>query len=191
LDSTALKVFLEPHPAGLYALVGPHFPAEAEEVGAATVAQVIDILADEFAYVVIDTAAGLDEYALAAAERSDDLVLVAVTDVPSVRGLRKALDAMDLLGMTKQRRHLVLNRSDDKVGLSAGDIEATLGQRVDASIPTSRAIQISVNQGSPVVESEPRSPAAKAFSSLTRRFLDGPSPIGDTGSRWLSRKDSR
>ncbi len=34
LDSTALKVFLEPHPSGLYALVGPHFPAEAEEVSA-------------------------------------------------------------------------------------------------------------------------------------------------------------
>ena len=36
LDVTALKVFLEPHSAGLYALVGPHFPAEAEEVSAAT-----------------------------------------------------------------------------------------------------------------------------------------------------------
>jgi pilus assembly protein CpaE len=189
LDSTTLKLFLEPHPAGLYALVGPHFPAEADEVPAATAAQVVDVLAGEFAYVVVDTAAGLDEYALAAADISDDLVMVCVTDVPSVRGLRKALDAIDLLGMTRQRRHLVLNRSDDRVGLSTRDVESTLGLTVDASVPTSRAVPISVNQGSPVVSSDPRSPAARALTELARRFTsDTPAPAG---ARRFARKDAR
>ena len=190
LDSTAIKVFLEPHPSGLYALVAPHFPAEADEVPAATAGLVIDILAAEFSYVVVDTAAGLDEYALAAAERSDDLVLVCVTDVPSVRGLRKALDVLDLLGMTKQQRHLVLNRSDDRVGLSARDVEATLGVPVHASVPTSRSVQIAINQGSPVVESDPRTPAARALADLSRRFVH--EPASDSGrSRRFSRKDGR
>ena len=188
LDSTALKVFLEPHPSGLYALVGPHFPPEAEEVAASTVGHIIDILAAEFDYVVVDTAAGLDEYALAAAERSDDLVLVCVTDVPSVRGLRKALDAIDLLGMTKARRHLVLNRSDDKVGLSGPDIEATVGIPVGASVPTSRSIQIAVNQGVPVVQSEPHSPAGRALLGLASRFVDAPA-AAPARIRRFSRKD--
>ena len=191
LDSTALKVFLEPLPSGLYALVGPYFPAEAEEVAAETASHVIDILAKEFPYVVVDTGAGLDEYTLAAVDSSDDLVLVCVTDVPSVRGLRKALDSIDLLGMTKQRRHLVLNRSDDKVGLSNGDVEATIGLPVEASIPTSRSIQISVNQGEPIVESEPRSPAARSFSGFARGFLDNPPTGGGRGGRRFSRKDGR
>jgi pilus assembly protein CpaE len=191
LDSTALKVFLEPHPSGLYALAGPHFPAEADEISSATAGHVIDILAGEFSYVVVDTGAGLDEFALTAAERSDDLVLVCVTDVPSVRGLRKALDAMDLLGMTKQHRHLVLNRADDKVGLSGGDVESTIGLPVEASVPTSRAVQISINQGSPVVVSDPRSPAAKALADLARRFVDdAPTAPGARGRRF-SRKDGR
>ena len=192
LDSTALKVFLEPHPSGLYSLVGPHFPAEAEEVSAWTVGEIIDILAGEFDYIVIDTAAGLDEYALAAAERSDDLVLVCVTDVPSVRGLRKALDAIDLLGMTKARRHLVLNRADDKVGLSAADVEATIGVPVEATVPTSRSIQIAINQGTPVVQSEPRSPAGKAMSGLAGHFIDqpAPAPAAERG-RLFSRKDAK
>jgi pilus assembly protein CpaE len=192
LDSTALKVFLEPHPSGLYALVGPHFPAEAEEVSAVTVGEMMEILAEEFDYVVIDTAAGLDEFALSAAERADDLVLVCVTDVPSVRGLRKALDAIDLLGMTKARRHLVLNRSDDKVGLSAADIEATIGVPVEASIPTSRSIQIAVNQGAPVVQSDPRSAAGKAMASLAGHFINQApaTPAADRG-RLFSRKDAK
>jgi pilus assembly protein CpaE len=192
LDSTALKVFLEPHSSGLYALVGPHFPAEADEVTSEVVGRIIDLLAAEFDYVVLDTAAGLDEYTLAAAERADDLVLVCVTDVPSVRGLRKALDAIDLLGMTKARRHLVLNRSDDKVGLSAADIEATIGVAVEASVPTSRSIQIAVNQGMPVVQSDPKSPAGKAMTNLAGHFVDtppAPAAAAERGRRF-SRKDA-
>ena len=41
LDSTAIKVFLEPHPSSLFALVGPHFPAEAEDVSALTAGHVV------------------------------------------------------------------------------------------------------------------------------------------------------
>lgn len=191
LDSTALKVFLEPHPSGLYALLAPHFPAEAEEVTSATVAQVIDVLAGEFSYIVVDTAAGMDEYALAAIERSDDLVMVCVTDVPSVRALRKAMDVLDLLGMTRARRHLVLNRSDDRVGLTARDVETTLGHPVDVSVPTSRDIQIAINQGTPIVESEPRSPAARSLSGLAQRFVEEPAPAQATGGRRFSRKDGK
>ena len=176
LDSTAIKVFLEPHPSGLYALAAPHFPAEADEVSASTAGHIVDIVAGEFSFVVVDTGAGLDEYTLAAIERSDDLVLVCVTDVPSVRGMRKALDAIDLLGMTRPRRHLVLNRSDDKVGLTAGDVEATIGLPVEASVPTSRAIQISINQGEPIVQSDPRSAPARALAALAARFVDEPAP---------------
>jgi pilus assembly protein CpaE len=191
LDSTALKVFLEPHPSGFYALLAPHFPAEADEVTSATVGHVIDVLAAEFAYIVVDTAAGIDEYALAAIERSDDLVMVCVTDVPSVRALRKAIDVLDLLGMTRAKRHLVLNRSDDRVGLSARDVEATLGHPVDVSVPTSRDIQIAINQGAPIVEAQPRSPAARALSELAQRFVENPAPVQATGGRRFSRKDGR
>lgn len=203
LDSTAIKVFLEPHPSGLYALVGPHFPAEADEVSAATAGHVVDILAAEFSYVVVDTGAGLDEYTLAAIERSDDLVLVCVTDVPSVRGMRKALDAIDLLGMTRPRRHLVLNRSDDKVGLTTRDVEATIGLPVEAAVPTSRSIQISINQGEPIVQSDPRSVPARALAGLAARFVPetgrpaaaatSTSSFGSGGQsgRRFSRKDSR
>jgi pilus assembly protein CpaE len=200
LDSTALKVFLEPHPGGFYVLAAPHFPAEAEEVGAATVGHVLDLLAADFDYVVVDTAAGLDEHALAAADRSDDLVLVCVTDVPTVRGLRKAVDAIDMLGMTRQRRHLVLNRADDRVGLSARDVEATLGLGVDAAVPTSRSVPISMNQGSPLVESDPRSPVARSLTQFAQRLIQavpGAPPAATAsagaphGGRRFSRKDGR
>lgn len=188
LDSTSLKVFLEPHPSGLYALVGPHFPAEAEEVSVSSVGHMIDILASQFDFVVIDTGAGLDEFALSAIERSDDLVLVCVTDVPSVRGLRKALDAIDLLGMSKSRRHVVLNRADDKVGLAPADVEATIGRPIDALIPSSHSIQISVNQGTPVVASDPRSPASRALAGLAGRFAPDATVVAERRRRFARKE---
>jgi pilus assembly protein CpaE len=194
LDSTSLKVFLEPRPGGLYLLAGPHFPAEVGEIEASAVSHMIDILASEFDYVVVDTASGLDEYGLAAADKSDDLVLVCATDVPSVRGLKKALDAFDLLGMTQQRRHLVLNRADARVGLSPKDVEMTLGVSFDAAIPSSRSVPISTNQGSPVVESEPRSMVAKALVQFCDRFAPAAPPAAApppaAGSRWFPRRES-
>jgi pilus assembly protein CpaE len=176
LSKTALKVFLEPHSDGFYALCAPLFPAEADEISESTVGHVIELLATEFDYVVIDTAAGLDEHALAAAERSSDLVLVCATDVPSVRSMRKAIDALDLLGMKNAQRHLVLNRADARVGLAKRDIEATVGLAVDVLVPSSRSVPISVNQGSPVIQSDPRSPVAKALTQLVYRFLVANAP---------------
>ena len=170
LTRTALKVFLEPH-AGFYALCAPLFPADADDISATTVGHVLDLMAQEFDYVVVDTAAGLDEHALSAIERSSDLVLVCATDVPSVRSMRKALDALDLLGMTTATRHLVLNRSDAKVGLARRDIEATVGLPAHVLVPSSRSVTISMNQGTPVSESDPRSPVGKAFAQLAARFF--------------------
>jgi len=59
-------VFLEPRPGGLYLLAGPNFPAEADDIEPAAVTRMIEILASEFDYVVVDTASGLDEFCLAA-----------------------------------------------------------------------------------------------------------------------------
>ena len=190
LDSTSLKVFLEPRPGGLYLLAGPHLPGEADDVAPAAVGNMIEILAGEFDYVVVDTASGLDEYGLAAADRSDDLVLVCATDVPSVRGLRKALDAFDLLGMTRQRRHLVLNRANAQVGLSTRDVETALGVSFDAAIPSARSVPISTNQGSPIVESEPRSVVARALVQFGERFVGTPPPSAEPShaGRWFSRR---
>ena len=62
--------------------------------------QVVPLLAENFDYVIVDTSAGLDERTLAAIECATDLLLVSSLDVTSIRSLRKALDALDHLGVT-------------------------------------------------------------------------------------------
>jgi pilus assembly protein CpaE len=174
LDSAELKMLLTRHSSGAFALCAPDDPAEGEEVGPEDVAAAIRVLSADLPFVVIDTAAGVDDASLTAMEMSTDIVLLASLDVPSIRNLRKLLVALDRLGVDGPQRHLVLNRAGSKVGIDLTDVEATLGIPVAVTVPSSRSITLSVNYGEPVIISEPKSPAARPFLDLVGRFADVP-----------------
>lgn len=183
LDAMTVKTYLTPHPTGLFALCAPDDPAEGEELSPEASASVIELLGEEFPYVVVDTASGVSAATLSAIEISTDLILMCAMDVPSVRNLRKLIEALDALGMTKQRRHFLLNRADSRVGLASQDVEATVGMQLDVSLPSSRAVPLSLNQGSPVLESDPRSAIARQLSELAGRFVEQPAASRETGFR--------
>ena len=176
LDATTLKAFLTGHPSGVYVLCAPESPADADLIGTDDVSRILQLLQGLFRFVIVDTGAGLDEHTLAAMEHASDIVLVAGTDVASARAVRKEVDAFDLLGLTTQRRHLVLNRADARVGLSADDIEGTVGLAISVSIPSSRAVPLSMNQGIPLLEGTQKSPVSRSLGELVNR-LAGDAPI--------------
>lgn len=184
-DTTTLKMFLTRHdPSGLYVLAGSGTPEEGEALTDALVAQIIQMLARDFTYVVIDTAAGLDERALAAIEHSTDCVLMASMDVASIRSLAKEITALDRLGMVTQRRHFLLNRADARVGLEVGDVESAIGMKVDAALPSSRLVPLSMNRGHAVVLDEPESEVGQHILSFAQRFTPRPDdPIVLPGDR--------
>ncbi len=185
LDAMAVKAFLTNHDRGLFALCAPESPVEGEEISAEQTRRILELLAEDFDYVIVDTSGGISEHTLSALEVSTDVVLVGSMDVPSVRSLRKVVAVLDQLGMTSQRRHCVLNRADARVGLDLDDIEQTIGLPIDVSVPSSRAVPLALNQGSPVVESDPRSPAAVALLELVGRFAE-PNVSRATGlRRWV------
>ncbi len=174
LDPATLKVFLTPRGHDLFVLCAPDNPAQGEQVTPERVEQAISLLASEFKYVVVDTSAGLAEHTLSALELSTDFVLVCDLAVASVRGLRKVLGALDQLDMTKQRRHVVLNRADSNVGLNTTEVAATLGRNIDIKVSSARAVPLSMNQGIPIIEATPRSPVAKQLVELAGLFAEMP-----------------
>ena len=169
IDATTVKLFLTPYEHGLYVLAGADDPVDADSIGHAHVSAVLPLLAQNFDYVVVDTPAGLDERTLAAIECATDLLLVSSLDVTSIRSLRKALDALDQMGV-KAARQFVLNRADAKVGLDPSDAEEAIGMKIACSIPSSRELPLALNLGTPVVISEPKSAVAKQFQQLAQLF---------------------
>ena len=165
IDATAVKLYLTPAPNGLFVLAGASDPVDADSIGHEHVTRVLPLLVENFDYVVVDTSAGLDERTLAALECATDLLLVSSLDVTSIRSLRQAVDALDHIGITADRR-LVLNRADSKVGLNPSDAEEVMGMTIACAIPSSREIPLSLNLGTPVVVSKPKSPVANQLQQL-------------------------
>lgn len=187
LTATSLKALLAAHSSGVNVLCAPADPTEADDFTADDVTALLGLLQEAFRYVVVDTAGGLDEVTLAALEAATDVVLVCSRDVSSVRALRKELEALDAARLTTPRRHVVLNRSDSQVGLEVSDIEATIGARVQAHVPSSRSVPLHMNCGTPILLAEPGSAVVKHLREVIA--LIDPAPVTATRprSRWRRR----
>lgn len=173
-DTLVLKAFLTVHPSSIYAVCAPDNPVDADHIAPEQVTRLLEQLAEEFQYVVIDTAPGLPEIGLAAMEACTDVVWVSAMDIPSVRGLRSGLDVLRQLDILPEGRHVVLNMADAKCGLSVQDVESTIGAPVDVSVPRSRAVAFSTNRGIPVLQEAKKDAAVKGLNQLVERF----SPAG-------------
>lgn len=183
IDATTVKLHLTPATNGLFVLAGASDPMDADSVAHAHVAQVLPLLANNFDFVIVDTPAGLDERTLAALECATDLLLMSSLDVTSIRSLRKAVDALDSIGI-EATRQLLLNRADSKVGLKPADAEEVMGMKIACSIPSSREIPLSLNLGTPVVVSEPSSAVAMQLQELSALYSPVAAKQAKTRKGW-------
>jgi pilus assembly protein CpaE len=187
LEFSVLEPLLTPHPTGISALVAPVQPDAKDAISASMVGRILSILKSNFDYVVVDTAPTFDEFVLQAFDETDQLLLVTTLDVPTLKNVKIAVETLDLLNFPANRRRLVLNRADDKVGLSADEVETTLAMKLDAAIPTSSQVANATNSGEPIAASLPKHPVSVAVAGLARSLAPAPeSGSGASPSRVAS-----
>lgn len=188
LDATSVKMFMTRDQSGsLLVLPSSSSPEEADHIDKAVAEELLDIMLHEFDYIVVDTAAGIDERSLAAIGFATDLILIANMDVSSVRNLIKELKILDRLGKPSQIRHFVLNRVTADSGLKIDAIIDAVGIPISNQIATSSLIQRQSNSGKTVVISDPKSTEAKSFVNLAHKFLspeDLSAAVSSKRRRW-------
>jgi pilus assembly protein CpaE len=172
VDSMLLKTFLTVHPANFYALCGSESPAAADRVGPKQVRELLNRLAEQFRFVVVDTGAGLDEHTLAALEEANEAVIVSSMDVASIRNVRKEIEILAQLNILPAARHFVLNFADRQSGMSVRDVEAVVGLPVNVVVPRAAEVSLAANRGVPVLLDKKAGAAAKAIRQLVKRFDD-------------------
>jgi pilus assembly protein CpaE len=173
LDTTGAASLLARYHPNLEMLLAPTAPGDAEKVSPALVAELLTVLRGMFDYVVVDTPAYLSEHALAALDASSHHVLLATPDVAALKNLRVTLDMLDLLAYSPHARSIALNRADSKVGLSPEDVERVLRSPVAAHIPSSRAVPLSINNGTPITQASPEHPVSRAVIRFAQQRLLG------------------
>ena len=137
LDFSMVEGLLTRHEESLMVLAAPAGPDARDRVSASLVARVLRTLKQEFDYVVVDTCPSFDELTLQALDETDECILIATLDVPTLKNVKVAIETLDLLNIAIDHRRLVLNRADDAVGLDARQGGADLvdaGQRAHSHV---------------------------------------------------------
>ncbi len=187
LDAELLDSLLTEHPSGLKVLAAPLEPAFADDITTAGLMQMLDVLRDNYDYVVVDTASMLDELILSLIEKSDDILMLVDMDLPSVKNAKLALETLRLLKFSTANVKLVMNRSNSKAKLDNKEIEGALKMEISAAVPSDAMVAASVNEGRPVVETDPKSKVAKGFESVAA-LIAGKIPEGSPKSGIFGRK---
>jgi pilus assembly protein CpaE len=189
LDDTGAASLLTPYRPGLKMLLAPATPGDADKITPALVGELLAVLRRMFDYVVVDTPPQLSEHVLTALDASAHHVLLTTPDVPALKNLRVVLDVLDMLSYPAEFRSLVLNRADPKIPLSLEDMERALGSPITVQIPASRAVQISVNNGTPITLAIPGHPVSQAITKLAQqRLLPAPAARGGMRRGWGKRR---
>lgn len=179
LDAGMLEGYMARHSSGLMALLAPVRPEDAETISVARVTQLIELLTANFDFLVIDTCPSFSEVVLAALDKSDEVYVVTMMDVASIKNTRISLQKLRQLGYDAGRLRIVLNRSDSKVLLEPSEVEAAIGDKVAAHIPSDRMVPRSVNKGVPVVMDMPKLEVSRSIVALAKHAAEGAKGVED------------
>ena len=157
----------------LWAFGAPNDLAAGHPYSQELVTGFIDALAVNFSYTVIDATAEYSDLALAAFDASDTICVVTGLDVVGIKHLARAIQTLVSIGVPREKCRIVLNRADSKVGLEAKDVEAVLETPVDAAIPSSRLVPMSLNKGVPIYLEDPQSAVSKSIGALADKLIGG------------------
>ncbi len=187
LDEEALQGYITAHHSGVDLLAAPMEPSLAEQVPPSAIEAILELLPTMYPLVIVDGPPMFTDQMLTALDRSDEIVLVGSMDVPSIKNLKLAISTMAQLGHPREKLRIVLNRADSKVGLRSQEVEKSLGVEIDVSIPSSRDVPMSINQGEPLAVSRPRSPVVQAIGELAAALAPDMAHEGGRGIRFRRR----
>ena len=185
LDAEMLNGLLTRHQDSMMVLAAPSHPDVRDRVSPTLVSQVLRTLRESFDFVVVDTPPAFDEQTLTALDETDEILIIATLDVPTLKNVKVALETLDMLNIAQERRHLLLNRADDEVGINADRVEAILAMTPAAKVATSLEIAASTNAGNPIVARNPYHPTSTAIIALASQLAgeEIATPPGPSGDR--------
>ena len=159
LDIEFFDSVVTTHESGLKVLLGPQRPELADEIEATpdSIARIIERVATDYDFIVVDTRCHLDNLLLSITDIAARIVLVATPTLTGIKNTKFVLDLFDRMDYPSEKIVFVLNKVDDDRSKNRGtipteSIEKYLRRPVDARIPNNEApILAAVNKGVPVV----------------------------------------
>jgi pilus assembly protein CpaE len=159
LDIEFFDSVVSTHESGLKVLLGPQRPEMADEIEAIpdSIARIIERVASDYDFIVVDTRCHLDNLLLAMTDIASKIVLVATPTLAGIKNAKFVLDLFERMDYPAEKVLFALNKVDEDRNKTRGtiateSIEKYLKRTADVRIPNAEpAILNAVNKGVPVV----------------------------------------
>jgi len=194
IDPLFLDGAMGKHPSGVRILASPSYAEEASRIAAADIEKLLDVLAQEFDFVILDCAKCIDDVSLTALQKSRLILFVMSLDIHSINMAKKALDLLERARIPLEKCRIVVNRYVKNKELTLQSVAQALNTEVFHVLPLDYTVAISaLNQGVSLAEAKPNAKIALSVQALAEELNrlvavpDGQANI-DRGSRgWLGR----
>lgn len=156
-------------------LAAPEDAEHAQDVKPEHIEALLKLTSAQYDYVIMDIGRTLNATSVKALDHADLIFVVLQQTLPFIRDSKRLIHALQSLGYTKDKVHLIVNRYEKGGDIRLEDVEATLGMKVFKTIPNSyEAVSASVNQGVPMMKIARHDPVTKALQEVAQKLTEGP-----------------
>lgn len=176
LDKQLLEVMTAYHGSGLAVIAAPPRPAEMRSFDPDVVTKLLDLVASNFEYVVIDMPRTWFSWTDDVLQGSNRLFVVSEMTVPSLKSTKHIVAAIRERMPDGPQPQVIINRFEQRLfapGLKKSDLEQALGNDFAAAIPNHyRLVREAIDRGVPLEE-------VKRGNKITQelRKLVAPQPV--------------
>jgi pilus assembly protein CpaE len=166
LDRESIKDSLARHHTGVSILPAPLHPTEWRDLTPQHIERIVDLLAQGYDWVVIDTPGTFNEIIAATLEIGDIILLVTSMDIASIKDTALALEMLRAADVSEDKVKLVINHSTSANSLREEDVERVLEYKVTWRIPHDYNVASANQLGIPIVTAKPYARASRAIMDL-------------------------
>lgn len=193
LNSVQIESALTKHPSGAYLLAAPKRIEESEQIPAAQVSAVIDLMRQMVDVVIVDIGRHINDTSVVVWERCDELLYVIDQSISAMRGAWRFLDLFGRLNIPVPPKFL-LNRWVARHPINEKHIINTLGRPLLARIPRDDStLEQALGRGEDLWKVAPRAPLTHGFEALAQQISSPHSEVQKRRgllSKFLSRNGS-
>lgn len=171
IDETLLRNIIISTDVGYDIIAAPVEPSAVEKIRAEAVQQIITLASREYDYVILDSAPAFTDIILTGFDLAEQFVIISTPDLPSIKNLRVTLGTLRALGFPEHKNLIVINRLESATGLGLHEVRELIGEEINTTIPGSKKLQKSLNQGVPAVLKFGSDKAVRAIKKLVEKLL--------------------
>jgi septum site-determining protein MinD len=121
-------------------------------------------------YVILDSAAGLGNEAISSMDLADEIIVVTNPEMPAITDSLKTIKTAEQRGK-KVLGVIVTKVRKDKIELQPETVKEMLEVPILGMVPQDMRVSNSLNKKNPVIYTNPKSKAARAYKEIAAKIL--------------------